>query len=245
MTLGSWLLYQQARRLRCILPGECLICAQPTRRGIDLCRTCQRQLPRNLLACSHCQEPLDRFSFQSIDGHCSRCHLHPPAYDQAWAFWRYQPPLDQLLLRFKYQGDRNAGQLFIDLMLNGLKHTSQQTPVDALLCIPANPSRVRQRHLHAPTWLAKNLAACMNRPFLPQGLILTQCHPSQQGLSQQDRWKNPKGAFRASSTLANRHLLLVDDVMTTGATLHWAAHALKQVGVASVTVTAPLRAAQT
>lgn len=233
-------IYQLQRQARRWLPGECLICMAPVRLPEDICNACRVSLPANQRACQHCAEPLSDYAGTSPQGWCATCTLTPPAFDQVYAPWRYQPPLDRLLLRFKYHQDLCAGSLWLDLLQPALQQ--MQSPIDAFLCIPSQQARIRQYGLSAPFWLAQRLAWINGLPFQPDWLQRRTSCPPQQTLNRKQRWRNPARTFQASGQVAGRHLLLIDDVMTTGATLHWAAHTLKQKGAARVDVLVAARA---
>lgn len=234
-------MFRLHRHSRLWLPGVCLVCAQPISSERDLCTACTTQLPQNHHCCSHCAEPLpDLLQEQSNPCRlCSRCRKNPPAFDAVLAPWLYATPVDQLLWRFKYQQQRTAGYLLLDL----LGDTLQSTPLamDALVVIPGQRERIRARGLHAPTWLAQRLALMTGLTFQPNWLQSTRSLTSQQELGRKARWLNPKGAFKATAEVEGKRLLLLDDVVTTGATAHWASVALKQQGAQEVVILAAAR----
>lgn len=229
--------YQLQRSWRAYLPGECLLCKQPVKEPWDLCSNCKTFLPRNDAACTRCAEPL---ASQQADLNCSRCQHQPPAFDQVIAPFLYSQPISGLLLKFKNHAQRVAGNLLLDLLLEELQqHNSEE--VSGLVAIPGQTKRVKQRGINPPSWLALRLAWQLQKPFYVQGLRRVEDRPSQQKLSRKKRWLNPQGAFAASPQVSGKQLLLIDDVVTTGATCHWAAKALKEQGATSVTVLAVCR----
>lgn len=229
-------LFRLHRHSRMWLPGECLVCAEPLSGERDLCSACRAELPENNTCCSLCAEPLPNLWQEQphSDRLCSRCRKTPPAFDAVLAPWLYAAPIDQLLWRFKYRQQRTAGYLLLDL----LEDTLQSTPLamDALVVIPGQRERIRARGLHAPSWLAQRLALLQGLAFQPNWLQSTRALTSQQELGRKARWLNPKGAFKAAAEVQGKRLLLLDDVVTTGATVHWASEALKQQGAREVVV---------
>lgn len=219
------------RRSRLLLPGECLVCAEPVAHPQDLCVACRDELPANRCCCAHCAEPLPLLHTAN-KLRCARCGSQPPAFDRVSAPWLYAPPLDQLLMRFKYHRDRTAGYLLLDLLLEQLPEGSH----DALLVIPGQRERIRERGLHAPGWLASRLARHQGWTYRPEWLLRQKAITSQQELGRKARWLNPRGAFKASLAVEGKTLLLLDDVITTGATVHWASQALKAAGALRVDV---------
>lgn len=233
-----FLLHRKSRRL---LPGECLICSQPVSHERDLCDACSSDLPHNTPCCDHCAEPLALQLPRNHTTHllCSRCGKQSPAFDRVIAPWRYAAPVDQLLWGFKYQQQRTAGYLLLDLLLQALQYETLDQ--DALLVIPGQKQRIRERGLHAPAWLARRLALATGLNYQPNWLQRQRDLPSQQELGRKARWLNPRDAFTASPEVAGKRLLLLDDVVTTGATVHWASEALKAQGARGVTVIAMAR----
>lgn len=230
--------YRLSRLQRRVIAGECLVCKQPVKTAHDLCLDCYQQLVINSNACIQCAEPLPSNRANSL---CARCQKQPPAFDQVFAPFIYTPPLDALLLNFKKTAQRTAGSLIVDLLSQKLQSQSEIKNAELLVAIPGQKNRLRERGIDPPSWLAQRLAWQLDRPFLPQGLIRCRNLTSQQALSRKKRWLNPQGAFLASPQVAGQSILLIDDVVTTGATCHWAANELKEKGAASVIVIAAAR----
>ncbi len=226
------------RRSRLLLPGSCLICMQPLVGERDLCLTCAKQLPANTHCCQLCANTLPAEHQPPI---CHHCFKAPAAFDQVLAPWLYKKPFNKLVWEFKYNQNLAAGYLLLDLLFDALKNNPKH--YDYLLVIPGQKKRIQQRGYHAPSWLAKRLALLSGIPFYKKGLIRIKDITSQQGLDRKSRLINPQGAFQASKVVAGKHLLLLDDVITTGASAHWAAKALKQKGAASVDVIVAAKAA--
>lgn len=216
------------RRSRLLLPGTCLLCAQPLIGERDLCKDCSQQLPFNLIFCQLCAEPISKARQPPI---CKNCTKAPAAFNQVLAPWLYQPPYSQLIWEFKYNQNLAAGYLLLDLLFDTLSNNSKN--YDCLVVMPGQKARIKLRGYHAPSWLAKRLALLSGLPFQKNGLKRIKDIPSQQGLGRKERWLNPKGAFKATS-VAGKSILLLDDVITTGASAHWAAEELKRQGATSV-----------
>ncbi|GLR64775.1 ComF family protein [Marinospirillum insulare] len=222
-------LFYWHRRSRLLLPGICLICLEPLIGERDLCHCCKSQLPSNLICCQFCAEPLITQVEPLI---CNACYKAPVALNQALASWLYLPPFSQLIWEFKYTQNLAAGYLLLDLLRDTLSNKSKN--YDCLVVIPGQKARIKQRGYHAPTWLAKRLALLSGLTFYKRGLKRIKDIPSQQDLGRKARWLNPRGAFKASADIAGKKVLLLDDVITTGASAHWAADELKRQGAISV-----------
>lgn len=144
----------------------------------------------------------------------------------------YAPPLDRLLPRFKFHGDLAAGRLLAALMCE----TAPRFPRDAALVpVPLHRRRLRQRGYDQALELAKPLARACARPLRDDLLRRARATAAQSRLHADQRKRNLRNAFSVNAGVAlPASVVLVDDVMTTGATLHAAAKALRKAGVARV-----------
>lgn len=212
---------------RLLLAPRCLVCAEPGADGLDLCAECLASLPWNRHACRCCGLPLA----QAAD-HCGRCLKAPPPFASTQAALRYEFPLDRLLPRFKFHGDLAAGALLGTLMVRGL--TAAPRP-QVLLPVPLHPARLRERGYDQALELAAPLARRLRIPLLANVLQRTRATSPQSELDAMARQRNLRHAFavRADAPLPD-HVVLVDDVMTTGATLEAAVKILRRAGVARV-----------
>src|SRR5690606_36802438 len=144
----------------------------------------------------------------------------------------YAAPLDRLLPRFKFHHDLAAGRLLSQLMAQGLAGAERP---QALLPVPLHRARLRQRGYDQALELARPLASAIRIPLLPDALRRERATAPQSRLDAAHRQRNLRGAFAvAPAARLPAHVALVDDVMTTGATLYAAAIALRRAGVARV-----------
>lgn len=211
-----------------LLPATCLLCGAAASPPWDLCPPCRDDLRRNETCCARCGLPLAAAAAQ-----CGRCLKRPPAYAATWAPYLYAAPLAGLLTRFKFGGDLAAGRLLAQLALAA---PPPPLPRDAaLLPVPLHTDRLRERGYNQALELAKPLARALDRPLLPRLLQRLRGTPAQSGLSALARRRNLRGAFGVGAGAAlPGHVVLVDDVMTTGATAQECALALRRAGVARV-----------
>ncbi|MCE7032389.1 ComF family protein [Lysobacter sp. GX 14042] len=224
--LGFWLRNDAARLL---FPSRCLACEAPGVEGLDLCPVCLAALPWQPRACIRCALPLPQ---PAGDDTCAACLTEPPPLAACHAACRYQAPLDRLLPRFKFHGDLAAGRLMSQLMARAFAGLPRPA---ALVPVPLHRARLRQRGYDQALELAKPLAAVLEVD-LQAGLLRRQRHTrAQSTLDAASRRENLLDAFVVSGSGGlPGHVVLVDDVMTTGATLHAAAEALLDAGVRRV-----------
>ncbi|MCQ4325384.1 amidophosphoribosyltransferase [Stutzerimonas stutzeri] len=217
-----------------IIEQHCLLCDEPCE-GHPLCGACEAELPWLDGQCSICALPLP-----TRDLVCGECLKRPPSYDHVEVPWRFAFPVDALITRFKHQARWPFGRLLGERLAHHLEHAfADGLPrPDALLPVPLARRRLRQRGFNQARmladWLGRGLAIPVEAATL-QRLVDT---PPQQQLDAATRRRNLRQAFALSATarVEDRHLALVDDVLTTGATAEALARLLKRAGAARVDV---------
>lgn len=209
-------------------PAHCLGCAATIAPGErDLCPACTRDLPWNRCACLRCGLPLPLPAEA-----CGRCRRRPPPLTETHAVFRYEAPLDRLLPRLKFHDDLAAGRLCADLMADALAGAARP---EAVIPLPLHRRRLRARGFDQTLELARPLARALALPLRDDLLARVRETAPQSRLDAVARRRNLKGAFAVRPGIAlPAHVALIDDVMTTGATLHAAADALLRAGVARV-----------
>jgi ComF family protein len=227
---GRW-----RRWLGQLWPGRCLACAESSPGGRDLCESCFVALPWNRHACARCAIPLPAVTGATATAaaqHCGECLRKSPPVQATCATFVYAAPLDRLLPRFKFHHDLAAGRLLAQLMAQACASVERPR---ALVPIPLHRIRLRSRGYDQALELAKPLARALRLPMLPDALRRIRATAPQSELDAERRRRNLRRAFdvRRDAPLP-AHVALVDDVMTTGATLHAAADALRRAGVARV-----------
>lgn len=216
-----------------ILPSQCLVC-HGWPHG-PLCRACLTRFTQPLQRCRGCALalPVDAGSTPLLCGQCLRT---PPPWNACLAAVDYGFPWGALVTRFKFQAHPGLAGALAQLMLHapGVADAVQQA--ELVLPIPPAPARLRERGYSQTLLLARALRAGPVRTDL---LLRTQHTEAQSHLPRAQRLANLRQAFtveqRLITQLAGRRVLLIDDVMTTGATLHAAALPLRAAGVAHLT----------
>jgi len=211
---------------------RCLLCDEASQSGYDLCSACAAALPWLGAACRRCAQPLaHREGPQAL---CGACQQTRSPLQRAHSVFVYADPVSALLRRFKFHQDLTAGRLLAQLMAPVMVRFMQSLcPEDrpqAIVPVPLHVARLRQRGYDQALELAKPLARFLNVPLL-HGLHRIRATQAQSQLDAKARKRNMRCAFAARAVRLPAHVLLIDDVMTTGATLYAAAYALSQARV--------------
>jgi predicted amidophosphoribosyltransferase len=242
-----------ARIARGALPQRCELCVAPTGGGL-LCAPCAAGLPRIFAACPVCALPSD-------GGVCGACVAHPPPFAATVAALVYAFPTDRLMQRIKYGGRLAlaewAGSLLAAAVGPVLDRRAPGDRPERIVALPLAPARQRERGfnqareiaacvaratalpLAAPLGFnqAREIAACVARATalpLAAPLARTIAGPPQAALPWAERRRNVRGAFTVQGDVRGARIALVDDVMTTGATLAEASASLIRAGAARV-----------
>jgi ComF family protein len=237
----NWIGQQVGGLVDFLFPGACPIClgaltsAAPASSFCTLCTSTITLLPSG--RCSRCALPFVASSGSSH--YCADCSRKLPAFSAVYAAGLYSGAMKQALQRFKY-----AGAVDLDQPLAKLLYAQIPPDIDehVIVPVPLHLSRLRQRSYNQSLLLAKvlahNLQFCLDQAILKR----TVDSHSQQGLDACQRAKNLDNAFVATRRLDGCKVLLVDDVMTTGATVSACTQALKEAGAMYVNIAVIARA---
>lgn len=186
--------------------------------------------------CALCGDPVEG----SVDGAftCYLCGREKPHFDQARSVARHRGVLRSLLHDFKYRDALWLQKDLVRLLEACVRAHYNVEEVDAVAFVPLHRVRRRERGFNQSELLARGLARVLGRPLLRTCLVRTRATGSQTNLTARERATNVRNAFRTrwGFRLGGRRILLVDDVMTTGATVSDCARALKEGGAAKVVV---------
>jgi ComF family protein len=220
------------RLIGALLTQDCLLCAAASASDI-LCDACAADLPRlPQPSCPRCALPTAHGEI------CGRCLAKPPHYDATLAAYRYDFPLDKLVQSFKY-GHRLALGAYFGRQLAAL---AGKVVADVIVPLPLHPARLRERGFNQALELAYPLGRARQLPIATTTCRRTRNTPAQAALAWRERSRNIRGAFHCSADFTGQRVLLLDDVMTTGASLDECARTLKLHGAAAVSVLVVARA---
>jgi len=206
------------------LPAQpCLLCGTFNHNGA-WCKACDSSLP--YLTAPHC--PL--CALPTLNGDiCGRCLKRMPQFDRTLAVFAYSFPLDKLVQALKF-GER---LMLVDGLADSLAQRVEVRP-DCIIAMPLHPSRLRERGFNQSTELARRVANILNIPLLPHACQRVRDTPPQSALKWKERGKNMRKAFICTQDLSGKHVAVVDDVMTSGASLNEVAVALRSAGAHEV-----------
>lgn len=208
-----------------IWPDDCHLCLAPVPRP-GLCDNCECLLAGPGMTCPGCAAPVP------AAGWCGECLRDPPAFDDVLSAYAYRFPLDRLLHRFKYSADFAVGACLGAALARRVDAAPRPNLV---LATPMSDKRLRERGFNQALWLARRVACAASLPFDARSLHKPVHTPPQTGHDRRLRSRNLRGAFAVRRRLDGLHVAVVDDVVTTGATLHELAIVLKSAGAARVT----------
>lgn len=221
-----------------LYPRRCPLCGMPgADEGAHVCWDCMARMPiLQLPFCRVCGDPVEGMVDHEFS--CSSCARRPPFFDRARSAARFRDGLRDCLHAFKYGGDTHLSRDLSRLMVACVNAQYEDVGFDAAVCVPLYPSRERDRSYNQAALLASHVAADLALEAFPRCLVRVRSTKTQTSLSASERRANVRNAFqiRYPGWVEGRRLLLVDDVMTTGATVNECSRILKKAGAASVYV---------
>jgi ComF family protein len=208
-----------------VLPEFCPRCDEPTHGGF--CTACRAEFPFNVMACSVCGSgPLQPGR--------SRCENHAPAWhtDAVLAPYLFVPPLSRYFHELKFAGRRNLGRA-AGLLLADYAHPRRHS-VAALVSVPLHPERLLRRGYNQALEIARSVSHELHLPILRAGILRSRPTHQQTALDAVERRHNLAAAFTVTRDLRGVSVAIVDDVITTGATVNSLALSLRAAGATHV-----------
>jgi ComF family protein len=200
--------------------GSCFLCRGTARRL--LCAACESDLPRLAMPlCPRCALPSPGALL------CGRCLSESPAYDATRAALAYDFPADALIHALKFRGELSLAAFLAEFVREEIGRGER---IDCVVPVPLSATRLRERGYNQAVELARPLAQAAHATLELALCERTRDAPPQTELPWAERGRNVRGAFRCVRSLAGMSIAVVDDVMTTGATLDEIASTLKAAG---------------
>lgn len=213
---------------------SCLLCDGVNGGDIGICIDCQKHLPW------HTQPQCPQCGLLSFNNQiCGHCLKSPPDFDATYSLFTYDFPLDALLHRYKYGSMLNLSHSFANLMASHLlqNHINTQE-IDLIIAMPMHKKRLQERGFNQALEIAKLVSSQLKIPLDYQCCQRNKLTPPQASLPLKERIKNIRGVFslneKPASKLAGLRIALIDDVMTTGASLNELAKTIKKAGASHV-----------
>jgi ComF family protein len=221
-----------------LLPPICILCGNQGMADLDLCAFCYRHLPHNTHCCPQCAEALDVNTPASSV--CQRCTHGKPAYDCSYAPFLHQGTPRFLIASLKFSAHYKNARLLGHLMADYLRQHAQQP--ELIIPIPLYKARYSERGFNQSIEIARTVAKQLALPLDVTSCVRQRDTGHQAALTAKKRRHNIKNAFALIKPINACHVAIVDDVMTTGSTVHELAAVLKTAGVRQVDVWVGARA---
>lgn len=228
--------------LELLLPTTCLVCRRPLRHSL-VCYRCRPPLPNltdlQVHRCAVCFSP---FGTAIPSDCCETCALYPPLTDSIRFLWDYESLARDMIRTMKYRPSIVLASIGGGLLRDAIPHLYPSTCWDAIVAVPSSHTLFRKRLFHPCTELARPITRALQAP-LAKALQHGTRRAPQASLSHDERLRRLRKLFTTTRGFnpAGKRILLVEDVITTGATISAAAYTLKQAGAARVDVIALAR----
>ena len=224
-----------------VYPKTCLSCREKLAEKADdgfLCSQCRGKIRKNLPPfCVSCGRQLDKRGFAKNT--CPACQKANLSFDRAYSPCAYEGVVRELIHKFKYNGREHLGEPLSRLMSEFVREYNLPIDyVDCIVPIPLHKTRLREREFNQSEILSRHLAQEFNKELVDNCIERYRHTRTQTELETHQRVSNVKNSFRVvdPQAIKDKNILLVDDVLTTGATSSEAAQALKNAGANIVLV---------
>ncbi len=209
-----------------ILPAQpCVLCGSMSHDGL-WCAACDRALP--YLDTAHCPA----CALPTPNGEvCGQCLKHPPLFARTTAAFGYTFPLDELIQAMKYGEQLALAHAFAEKLA---QRTDKNSLPDCVIPMPLHPAKLRERGFNQSQLLAAGIARELGLELLTHACRRVRDTPPQSALPWRERKKNMRDAFRCDTDLTGKRVALVDDVLTTGASLNALAEAVQKCGAVEI-----------
>jgi ComF family protein len=244
----NWLINNQLFNFehykRILFRQSCLLCASsidaPKNSNVlihsnAVCKACLNDLPWHPSgSCPQCGLAISDTGLNRTV--CGSCISASPDFDVTHAVFLYQFPIDAMMQRYKYGNSLNLGDTFGQLLSDKVLLENQSKNIDLIIPMPMHPQRLKERGFNQAIEIAKALNKDLthNKILDYKSVIRQKLAPPQASLPLKERVKNIKDAFRVKGDLDGKRIAIVDDVMTTGASLNELAKTLKKAGAVHV-----------
>ncbi len=217
-----------------IYPKVCLHCNDAGYDGMDLCHRCLQRLPWVEHACSRCALPLPS-NDAVVCGACSNRDLY---FDNAYTPFQFDGFISDAIYQFKFKHKLNQGKLLAQLLLKHIEEKQLEIP-ELIIPVPLHKKRICQRGYNQALEIARIVSKHISSELDYDTVYRNRDTSVQMELPAKQRHKNVQGAFSVkenATVLKNKHICIVDDVMTTGNTVNEVAKCVRNVGAKRIDV---------
>ncbi len=214
---------------RYLLPPVCVTCGGTAEDELDICHGCLAAMPGLGTVCRRCALPLAQA------GICGRCMKNPPPFEQTFALFRYAHPVDHLIQELKFSRRLVNARLLATLMAASLQQQKQRLP-DLIVPVPLHRRRLRARGYNQAVELARPVSRLLGVRIGFGCCQRVRETAVQSDLVAKQRCANVKGAFKVDGSLRGAHVVIIDDVMTTGNTVTELAQVMRDRGARIVDI---------
>ncbi len=221
-------------------PGECRLCKGLLTHGarLPVCQECLARMPViPPQICQLCGQPYPATEPGVEEtSTCASCQQQKYHFQVARSFGKYDGSLARAIVLLKFERIEPLGEWFASRLEEVFRGNSDCLGADVVVPVPLHAQRLKERGFNQVELFARPLAKRLGLPFRPILLMRTRPRPEKQLLNYEERWEAVRGAFamKEEGRVDNLRVLLLDDVMTTGATLDACAKALREAGASSV-----------
>lgn len=227
------MLNQLKKALCNTLTGTCVLCSAPSRRTLDLCIACERDLPQLQNYCQYCAQPLINTKMAI----CGACLKQAPPFAKTVVPYAYEEPIISLISGLKFQNKLVYARLLGSLLAQHLKnHYHHQALPACIIPIPLHAQRLQERGYNQAIELARPVSAALGIPLSLHDSQRIRMTVAQSSISAKERGKNVKGAFQVTLPTAIQHVAIIDDVITTGHTVTELSGILRNAGATTIDV---------
>jgi len=255
--VGAWLSGASDALVSVFFPADCRLCERLLIRAsaVPICDQCLASFPAlGGVLCSICGQPQAAWSLGGDDARlhapegvvCPQCKSRTYGFERARSYALYKGTLVPAIMLLKFERVEPLGRWFAERLGEVARREAVANDIDVVVPVPLHRQRQKERGYNQADLIAKPLARKLGLPYRAVLLVRTKPRPDKHILSLEERWDSVRGAFatRPGSKVDNLRVLLIDDVMTTGATLDAAAKALRGAGAKSVIGLTVARAAR-
>jgi len=207
----------------------CLLCRQAAEHRHGLCAACSQSLPLNKSPCQICARPLETGAI------CGKCILNANHFDHAIAPLLYREPVSEMIRALKYREKLAFARTAASVISEAALNRGAKKP-DLICSVPMTTQALRKRGFNQSALIAMLTGYRLGIPVSNHLLRKVRQTPHQSDLNARERKSNLKNAFRCQRRVEGRHVVIVDDVLTTGATVNELARTLKKAGASRVDV---------